>query len=234
MKRIAIPIAYLLASMAVASAATPKMPTFEARRDYAGLYSYWVQVADVNGDGIPDLIGDSSGYMEVLLGNGDGTFSTGPSTLTVVGFSPSFVATDLTGNGGVDLAIVGKSGTESMPQWGVGVCLGNGDGTFQTGVFYPAGSDTEVGSLAVGDFNGDRIPDVVAVGSSGIWLFTGKGDGTLNPGVLAVALPTASGGSVAATDFNADGHLDLAVTLTNGTGTGAGFAVLMGNGDGTF
>ena len=61
-------------------AATPKMPTFFARRDYPGLFNFFVQAADTNGDGIPDLISDPLGTVSVLLGNGDGTFRTGPTT----------------------------------------------------------------------------------------------------------------------------------------------------------
>lgn len=56
------------------------MPSFYARRDYAGLHSNWIQVADTNGDGIPDLIADQEGYIEVQLGNGDGTFRPGVNT----------------------------------------------------------------------------------------------------------------------------------------------------------
>src|SRR5580704_16416830 len=96
-KRIAIPLAYLVVCLAAASAASPKMPTFLARRDYTGLFSNWVQVADTNGDGIPDLVAYWQGLSEILFGNGDGTFRRGPSQ-RLVGSSYSFVATDLNGD----------------------------------------------------------------------------------------------------------------------------------------
>jgi len=235
MKRLTAPTACLLASLALASAAAPPAPTFLARRDYTGLHSGWVQVADTNGDGIPDLIASLQGYMQVLFGNGNGTFSPGPSTLTVMGYVGSFVAADLTGDGMIDLVMAGQITEGPVVQCGVGVSLGNGDGTFQTGAFYAAGTDTEVSYLAVGDFNRDGIPDVAATGASGVWLFTGNGDGTLNPGVLAVSLPAAAG-RIASADFNGDGNLDLVVTLPAGgpDGTGGGFVVLLGNGNGTF
>jgi archaellum component FlaF (FlaF/FlaG flagellin family) len=41
------------------------------------------------------------------------------------------------------------------------VFLGNGDGTFQAGVSYPAGD--ELNSIAAGDFNGDHRADLVVV-----------------------------------------------------------------------
>jgi hypothetical protein len=104
---------------------------------------------------------------------------------------------------------------------------------FKYGTFYQV-PDTGTAYLVVGDFNGDGIPDVAATGASGVWLFTGKGDGTLNPGVLVVSLPTEVC-PIAATDFNGDGNLDLVVTVRGGhDSSGSGFAVLLGNGDGSF
>jgi len=63
---------------------SPPIPTFFARHDYLGLHSEWVQVADTDGDGIPDLIANYEGIIEVLLGNGDGTFRTGPTSYTLL------------------------------------------------------------------------------------------------------------------------------------------------------
>jgi hypothetical protein len=208
------------------------MPTFFARRDYAGLYSQHVAVADTNGDGIPDLIA-GSGYVEVLLGNGDGTFSTGPATNTGMRYAASLATADLNGDGRVDLVIAG--GPDGVnPPLGIGICLGNGDGTFQDAVFYQAGNDTGIGNPVVGDFNGDGIPDVIAVGSSGVWLFTGKGNGTFNSAVLAAPLVTGSGGIVAASDFNGDHNLDLVIGMPFTGISGNGFVVLLGKGNGTF
>jgi len=219
----------LLACMGAASGASLTIPAFLARRDYSGYDREGVAVADTNGDGIPDLIVNDAGDIAVLFGNGNGTFRSGPSTVT---FAESFVAIDLNGDETVDLVIVGMSKTG----WGIGVCLGNGDGTFQPAVFYQAGNDSGTDYLVVGDFNGDGIPDVATAGPSGIWLFTGKGDGTFNPGVVAVSLSTVLAGQLAAADFNRDGNLDLVVTMPHGghDGAGAGFAVLLGNGNGTF
>jgi hypothetical protein len=144
--------------------ALPATPTFFARYDYMGLDSLGVQVADTNGDGIPDLIADGDGII-VLLGNGDGTFHTGPVSYTTV-FGGTFVAADMNGDGKVDVVLPGNEGGPYYPV-GIAVCLGNGDGTFQSGTFYEV-PDSGVDFVVVRDFNGDGIPDVAAAGASGV------------------------------------------------------------------
>ena len=184
--RITIAAACLATLSATASAASPPMPTFFARRDYTTLISYWVQVADTNGDGIPDLIGNEIGAIQVLFGNGDGTFRSGPSSLTQTAAN-SFVAVDFTGDGKIDLVMAGLSNDTSLPT-GIGISPGNGDGTFQEGTFLQVGNGKGIGNVVVGDFNGDGILDIAVTAPEGVWLFTGKGGGALNPGVLAVSL----------------------------------------------
>jgi len=81
-------------------------------------------------------------------------------------------------------------------------------------------------TVSVGDFNGDGIPDLLAMNNgTPATVFLGNGDGTFT------ALPSmAEGGGVAfaVADFNGDGILDLA--FANNTT----LTVLLGNGDGTF
>lgn len=150
-------------------------------------------VANLNNDGNLDLLvvnecghtsGCRQGTVSVLLGNGDGTFQAQQSYF--VGIFPLEVAVaDFNGDGSPDLVLDLPCGTDSSctSNGGVGVLLGNGDGTFQSVVNYAAtGSDT--GRVATGIFGKHNIPDIVALNyqTSDITVFPGNGDGTFGTG----------------------------------------------------
>jgi FG-GAP-like repeat len=185
-----------------ASSVGLKQPQFFARRDYPSAPGY-VAVADVNGDGIPDVVSMSSTGVHTLLGKGDGTFRVGPTTNPggVLGFF-ELVPIDLNGDGKVDLIIAQGGGIE--------VCFGNGDGTFQPAILYVPGSGLGQGGgqyVIVDDFNGDGIPDVAITGGGGVFLYTGRGGGVFNPGVLIPVIGGTFNGNLTAADFNGDGIL---------------------------
>ena len=82
-------------------------------------------MADVNHDGLPDLVTANfrSNDVSVLLGRGDGTFA--PQQRVAVGPGPQSVAVaDLNGDLTPDLAIT------DLGFAAVTVLLGRGDGTF--------------------------------------------------------------------------------------------------------
>jgi hypothetical protein len=139
--------------------------------DAGGEYSYSVALGDLRGDGILDVVVANSvpgGAVDVLLGNGDGTFQ--PAVpylghgLTPGGASGSLAIGDVNGDGILDLAVV-----EFCPKFHDEVCvgtgqvnvmLGNGDGTFQKTVVYSSGG--YYGSaIAIADVNGDGRPDLL-------------------------------------------------------------------------
>jgi hypothetical protein len=158
---------------------------------------------DFNGDGHLDLVEtNSDGTVNVLLGNGDGSFQD-PVALHLGGNPSSVAAADLRGNGITDLIVTSTGPTDP----GVSVLLGNGDGTFRAPVRYQVG--TGAGSVLVGDFNGDGIPDlaVISAGHTASVL-RGNGDGTFQDPVSYLAGDTPT--SLVAADFNGDGALDLA------------------------
>jgi hypothetical protein len=210
--------------------------TFQAARTFnAGTIPVSVAVGDFTGDGRLDLAvanaGDSQGRgqgVSVLLGNGDGTFQA--ARTFDAGTQPRSVAVgDFNGDGPLDLAVADAGDSQGRGQ-GVSVLLGNGDGTFQPArTFLAYGPE----SVAVGDVNGDAIPDLAVGGRFLVSVLLGNGDGSFQaPRTFAAGSHTTS---VTVGDFNGDGLLDLAVTDVgsypdfNGT-----VNVFLGNGDGSF
>src|SRR5262249_37985594 len=109
---------------------------------------------DANGHPILDLVEvDRGGSINVLLGNGDGTFRAGQSYPAVFGVR-SVAVGDFDGDGTPDLAVAeGYFSNGEIDVW-----LGNGDGTFRAGQSYFLGGSTS--SVGVGDFNGDGKLDL--------------------------------------------------------------------------
>lgn len=176
--------------------------------------------ADFNRDGNLDVFTGANCGGELIVGDGKGNFSDGA---LVNACGEGLSVADFNGDGYPDAALATAFGQE-----GVNIVLGNGDGTFQSPLFY---SETgEPGAMATGDFNSDKKLDlaVTVFQGSTILVLEGNGDGTFTNGGEWYAGPSPS--SVAVADFNADGKLDLAVANFGGIGV----SILPGKGDGTF
>ena len=223
--------------------------TFQPASAYGqgGINANSVAIADVNRDGKPDLLVAnecvstsrcSNGSVNVLLGNGDGTFQADLSYESAVGSSPvpSVVTADLNGDGNVDVLVTNECDSyKGCPNGSVQVLLGRGDGKFQLPVSYSSGGSNAF-SAAVGDVNGDGKPDIVVTNQCDsvgdctngvVSVLLGNGDGTFRSPV-SYSLGESGGYFVALGDVNGDGKLDIAV------GTSSAVTVLLGNGDGTF
>ena len=190
---------------------------------------------DFNGDGKLDIAFGTtvftSNVIDVLIGNGDGTFQSQP---LFGGTAHSLLAmADFNLDGTLDLAYAVLGGNTKDY---VGILLGNGDGTFSPRKDI-ATSAAPAGAIT-GDFNGDGKQDLAVVGITGqsspgtVSIFLGNGDGTFQPAVdYAVGdFPQ----NIIADDFNGDGHLDLAIANWGSTIGQGSISILLGNGDGTF
>ena len=175
--------------------------------------------ADLNGDGILDLILASSNDVAntssliVFLGKGDGTFGN-PIVLqygTASDYVPAVVTGDFNGDHKTDVALVNGQ---------LVVFLGNGDGTFGSPQMYYAGSEGTY-SLGLGDFNNDGKLDVAVTTGAGVAIFLGRGDGTFQN---VTFIGSGRYFFVVVADVNSDGKPDLVTNVQ----------VFLGNGDGTF
>jgi hypothetical protein len=215
-----------------------------------------IAVGDFNADGKPDVAAMIFGVFDptthtysgatvsILLGNGDGTFRAGATTMTAPAGSPQAgnpAVGDFNRDGKQDLAVAdGRAGT-------VSVLLGNGDGSFRPAVAYPVGvsplENPAVGGpreVRAGDFNGDGKLDLAAArlgtgsGGGGVSLLLGNGDGTFQPAAHYVVGASAWGAqALALGDVNGDGRPDVVTASLGDSVVRAIVSVLTGNGDGT-
>ncbi len=159
-------------------------------------------VADLNGDGHPDLVAllSKANRVATLLGKGDGTYKTPVQFAT--GSAPMSVAVgDLNSDGKIDVAVVNNKDAT------LGILMGNGDGTLKPQVPYITPSAPT--SVVLGNFNGDSKLDLLVSSqyANNASLFLGNGDGTLTT-------PVAYGTgwqplALTAADLDLDGTLDV-------------------------
>jgi hypothetical protein len=175
-------------------------------------------------------VSNNAGIVQILLGNGDGTFTQAPQSPYVVGNTPAFVATaDFNGDGVTDLAIA-NSGAPSTATNGTGVTgnsvtifFGNpnpnqidtGNGTFTAPATYAAGTGPT--SIAVADFNQDGFPDIALSDSTdnAVTILFNEGTGVFTSTIPEIPVGT-DPVSIVTADFNGDGRPDAA-TADNGS-----------------
>lgn len=164
-------------------------------------------VGDFNGDGMPDLAGGGE-TVSVYFGNGDGTFTPGPTIVVTTihsGIPVNLTASDFNRDGKLDLAVpISFSGV-------IAIYLGNGDGTFQHAPVNPIVGQW-ANRIAVGDFNGDGISDLYVnaeTSLTNVFVLLGNGDGTFS--VVPNGPPQQPCcWTTAVMDFNGDAVSDLA------------------------
>jgi len=201
-------------------------PTPIARPDLSKM-TFSLAAKDLNGDGMPDMIGIGGEGTIIYLGKPGLQFEL-PVAYSFYPVSNSFglndpLIGDYNGDGILDLATAGFDG--------IYIAYGRGDGSLRAP--RPTESGTAIGGIAVGDFDQDGVPDVVTSGSPSLQFNHANGDGT-----FATSTPIQTDGLAANAgtsslmlqgDFDGDGHLDL---ITNNSGSLT--QIFFGKGNGIF
>src|ERR1043166_6097980 len=146
--------------------------TFRPKTDFPiGTQTQAIAAGDFNTDGKVDLVvtlNTPQFSLALLTGTRTGTFNAPTFFPNTSGFdSPAIAATDLNGDGRLDLVVMHNIACFTAPcraARSITVLLGIGDGTFQT----PSEIDVGTGpsSMAVTDLNRDGIKDVAIGGGN--------------------------------------------------------------------
>jgi len=187
-------------------------------------------IADFNLDGKPDIAFDGA----ILLGNGNGSFQGIPAVLLQGGGGPDVVGAFVK-NGAPGVAVIPSIPGSVNPGTSLEIWTNDGTGALSLAHTYTLPQAGYV--IATADVNGDGNLDLVVEGmdpTSQNWSYTillGNGDGSFQAPVLyqQSAQETELAYPIVIADLNNDHKLDLAFAQGNQT-----FAVLLGNGDGTF
>jgi hypothetical protein len=138
-----------------------------------------VAVGDLNGDGNLDaVVGDDLDGLAVLIGDGNGSFQ-----------PPVYYNTTGLGGGEVivsDLNLSGKSDVVLPSGVGVDVFWGVGDGTLGPAQFLESG---ETGLPALGDLNGDGLPDLALSNDVGTTTMLNTGVVSFSPTTAPLTFP---------------------------------------------
>ncbi len=190
---------------------------------------------DFNGDSKPDLAwtndySDGNGSVGIAINNGTGTpFSSVTPTGYTIGTNPyGLIATDLNGDGKLDLV---AANSPTLGSGSISALLGNGNGTFQSALNTTVG--TRPRYFAAGDFNRDGKQDLAltqTITDNNLRILLGNGSGGFSSQATLAMGAEATPRGVISADFNLDGYLDLAASSLEGDNT----SIFLGSGDGNF
>jgi hypothetical protein len=206
-------------------------------------------LADIDGDGNPDVVLGSSQLGEVRLAINDGTGTMRPPTqpLPYLGTENGYTNFNATHVLGVSQKVFadfdnsGFMGFVALGPGGLDVYVRESDGTFKhTASLADPLTAGPLIWVKVGDLNNDGVPDILCGNGGGsMAVYLGNGDGTFRPAptfLVQAGTNTAFGGpaailNVTLVDVNHDGNLDAVVTMNIGNPSYA-FGILFGDGKG--
>ncbi len=183
----------------------------------------YVAVGDLRRNGKADIVASNwaTGAVEVLRGNGDGTFQS-PTSISLPGIANGLVIADLNGDGWPDVAVVGKNPA-------VYILLNDGQGTLALAGTYPISAAGY--ELVAADVNNDGKLDlaVAMTNTSRVAILLGNGNGTFSPAPDYNTTMSSVYG-ITAGDLTGNGISDLVVTSPSD----GSIAVAVGHGNGSF
>lgn len=200
----------------------------------AGTPTY-VAAADINGDGVPDLLttlnsATNVGTVHVRLSNGLGGFLS--SRDIAVGHRPVALATaDVNGDSRADFVTANLNDNTVSVRYGDGLGGFAGAGSVSVG--------TGPVQVALGNFNADGYPDLVTANgvSNTVSVRLGDGVGGFAPPAAPLRAEIPVGTTpvdVGVGDVNRDGFLDFVTVNNAANGTAVTLSVRLGNGQGAF
>lgn len=184
--------------------------SFSSETNYlSGLTVNDVAIGDFDNDTKLDIVSTTritatDSELSFLSGNGDGTFASSTSVYSMTypdNFIAGITSNDIDGDGKIDV-IVANSGNSAQR---IEVYFGNGDGTFNSPVFYP----TQFNPFYIysTDIDNDLVEDIVVEEGNGFSVSKGNSNGTFNTPEHFSAISTPN--SLAIADFNEDGKTDV-------------------------